>query len=76
MSFNWKDTENDNHYFHIVETGQIVGQVHNVIHTQIWLAKIVHTYNDEKYLGQYITANFAKKAIEYYWDMQERTLIE
>lgn len=75
MSFDWKNTENNNYYFYKTETGQIVGQVHNVVHTQIWLAKIVHTHNDEKYLGQYITSEFAKKSIENYWNMQERTLV-
>ncbi len=75
MKYDWKNAENNTHYFYKVENGHIIGQVHNVVHTQIWTAKIVHTYNDEKYLGQFITSDFAKKAVESYWNIQERTLL-
>ena len=72
----WRNTDQNCHYYYRVENGLIIGQVHNVVHTQIWLAKIIYNYNEEKYLGQYISVEFAKNAIEYYWAMEERTLIE
>jgi hypothetical protein len=30
--------------------------------------------NEEKYLGQYINQDFAKKSIEFYWKVKERTV--
>ena len=68
--------EGDCFYFHNLGDGRIVGQVHKIAHTKVWLSKIVNNYNDETYLGQYISSSFAKSAIEMYWDVQERTLIE
>jgi len=76
MKYDWKNAENNTHYFYKIENGQITGQVHNVVHTQIWLAKAIYNYNEEKYLGQYITSDHARKAIENFWNMQERTLLE
>jgi hypothetical protein len=72
----WKDADNNTYYFFNKEDGLIVGQVHNVTHTKIWIAKIILNYNEDKYIGQYITCDFAKSAIERYWEIQDRTLIE
>ena len=72
----WRDTDHNCHYYFRVENGLIVGQVHNVVHTKIWVAKTLQANGTETFIGQYISMEFAKKAIEYYWDMQERTLIE
>jgi hypothetical protein len=67
----WKDTENDTLYLYQTVDGRIVGQVHKVTHTKVWIAKI-----DEQSLGQYISCEFAKKALEDYHLIQERTLLE
>jgi hypothetical protein len=32
--------------------------------------------NEEKYLGRYITLDFAKQALKIYWDIQDRTLLD
>lgn len=72
----WKDTDNNTHYFYNLEDGMIVGQVHNVTHTKVWVSKIVFNFNEEKFIGQYVTLDFAKKAIERYWEIQDRTLLE
>lgn len=76
MKYSWKDTEHDCHYFFQEEDGKVVGQVHNIAHTKIWIAKIILNHNEEKYLGQYIDCNFSKMAVENYWLIQSRTLIE
>ena len=72
----WKDTEQNHYYLYETANGLIVGQVYNLAHTKIWGAKINVIPNEEKYLGQYITVVFAKKATENYWNIQERTLLE
>jgi hypothetical protein len=43
-------------------------------HTTIYGAKIIDESCEEQFLGQYISFDFAKKAVEYYWSVQERTL--
>lgn len=72
----WKDAEHNCSYYYKKDNGKIVGQVYNIAHTNVWGAKIVElaTGVEEKYLGQYISCEFAKKAVEYYWDIQDRTL--
>jgi hypothetical protein len=78
MTYEWKEgtqVSNCLYYFQ-KETGLIVGQVHMVTHTNIWVSKIYKSHTDEHYLGQYITLEFAKKSIENYIDVQSRTLLE
>lgn len=74
MNRDWKDAEHC-HYYYNVENGKIVGQSHNVAHTKIWVAMVKLNHNEEQYLGQYITLDFAKRAVELYWEIQERTLL-
>jgi hypothetical protein len=74
MMREWKDSENRCSYQWQVKDGRIVAQVHNIAHTTIWLAKIINNYNDESYIGEYISMETAKAAVETYWNIQERTL--
>ena len=69
----WKPTANDTYYYWIEDNGLIIGTVHNVFNTTIWLAKI-SSNNDDAVIGRYITCDFAKRAVEQYWNIQERTL--
>jgi hypothetical protein len=72
----WRDAEHKVSYYFDTENGRIVGQVFNLAHTNIWGAKVYDPNNghNEKTLGQYITFEFSKKAVEHFWLMQERTL--
>ena len=63
-------------YYFDTSNGKIVGQAHSISHTKIWVAKIIHNYNEEQYLGQYISEHFAKAAIEQHWSISDRTLLE
>jgi len=72
----WKDTEQNHLYLYQVKNGLIIGQVYNLAHTKVWGAKINVFPNEEKYLGQYVSVDFAKRATEEYWEIQERTLLE
>ena len=76
VNFEWKDAENGTFYFFRQTDGMIVGQVYNMAHTKIFGAKIPVNASEENILGHYINADFAKKAVENYWDIQERTLLE
>ena len=55
--------------------GKIIGSVYKVGNQlSIYGAKV---YNiEEGILGQYIDSTYAQKAVEHYWDVQSRTLLE
>lgn len=76
MKREWKNTEQDCDYYYSTDDGRIVGQVHNIVHTKIWVSKIIMNHNEEKYLGQYITREFSRKSVEQYWNIQDATFIE
>lgn len=72
----WRDAEHKVSYYFDTENGLIVGQVFNLAHTNIWGAKVFDVSQGlgEKVLGQFISFEFSKKAVERFWLMQERTL--
>ena len=72
----WKDVEHKCSYYYLRDTGRIIGQVYNLAHTNIYGAKVYSDLNEERYLGQYISCESAKKAIEHFWNIQERTLTD
>lgn len=76
MNREWKDGDHDVHYYYETHTGRIIGQTNKIVHTKVWLSKIIYNHNDEKYLGQYISNDHAKNSIREYWDIQDRTLLE
>ena len=69
------------YYYYNTDTGKIVGNVSKIMSNDIWIA-LVHTgtytftLDDERHLGQYISVDFAKDAVEHFWAIQNRTLIE
>ena len=79
QTFDWQE-RGSTYYYYDVNTGKIVGQVSKIVLSENWIAlvnvgKYTLTLDDEKHLGQYIDLNSAKKAVEYFWDIQNRTLI-
>jgi hypothetical protein len=74
MRRQWRCISSNHHYYYQVHDGLVVGQTYNVALTIIWGAKIPVNATEEKILGQYIELEYAKKAIEEYWDEKDRTL--
>jgi hypothetical protein len=79
QTFDWQE-RGSAHYYYDINTGKVVGTVSKLMSNEIWIAlvnvgKYTLTLDDEKHLGQYIDLNLAKKAVEYFWDIQNRTLI-
>lgn len=74
MNKAWKESSNNCLYYYDQENGLILGQAHIIAHTQVWLAKIYVDYNQEKYIGQYISQAHSQQAIERFWLRQENTL--
>ena len=63
------------HVYYDDDDGKIIGAVYKIGNqNSIWGARI---YADiEGVLGQYIDSNYARRAVEQYWDIQSRTLLE
>ena len=57
--------------------GKIIGSVYKVGNTQtIWGAQVYSINNESLILGQYVNMDYAKRSVEYFWEVQSRTLIE
>jgi hypothetical protein len=74
MKRQWRCASTNIHYYHKVSDGLIVGRVYNLANTIIWSAKIPISSVEELILGEFIEMEFAKRAIEKYWDDKDRTL--
>ena len=78
--FEWRERGHKWYYFDSA-TGKIVGTANKQALDEIWIALVytgqyTFTLDDERHLGQYIDMYFAKDAVVYFWDIQNRTLIE
>lgn len=74
----WKDGETVAHYLYYDDTGRIIGEVNRAGH-QINTKHTTSVYPNPTEvitLGVYINSDTAKVAVERYWLIQERTLIE
>lgn len=74
----WKDGETVAHFLYYDDTGRIIGEVNRAGH-QINTKHTTTIYpnaNQSLSLGMYINSDTAKAAVEKYWLIQERTLIE
>ena len=67
----WRLADSNNHYYHRVDNG-----LFNYAHTIVWGAKVPSPLNrnEDMILGRYVELEFAKKAVEEYWDERDRTL--
>jgi hypothetical protein len=72
----WRLADYNNHYYHQLNDGLVIGHVFNYAHTIIWGAKVPSPLNrnEDVILGRYVEMEFAKKAIEKYWNDDNRTL--
>ncbi len=80
MKHDWKGIS-DRYYYYDTVTGKIVGMaskiaLQEVFYGIVYTGQYTFTLDDERHLGQYISLEHAKKSIEYFWDVQSRTLIE
>jgi hypothetical protein len=77
--FKW-ERFGDVYYYFDEATGKIVGKVTKIALQEIWISVVYigeysFTVQDEKHLGQYINLDFAKRAAQFYWEREERTLL-
>lgn len=71
----WQEKEFFQWVYYDDEDGKIIGAVYKIGNmNSIWGAKVY--IEIERILGQYIDSDYARKAVENYWDIQSRTLLE
>jgi hypothetical protein len=74
----WTEKEFSNIVYYDTDDGRIIGSVYRSgTQTSIWNAQVNSERSNEfVVLGQYVDMDYAKKAIETFWDMHSRTLVE
>lgn len=78
--FEWKSVS-DKYYYYDTTSGKILGLASPLALQQIFFGIVYtgttsFTLHDEKHLGQYISLEHAKKAIELFWNIETKTLLE
>jgi len=72
----WMEKEYSSWVYYDDEDGMIIGSTFKYGNSgSIWGAKVTNE-NQDKVLGQFIDSDFARRAVENYWDMMSRTLLE
>ena len=72
----WQDYEASNQYYYDDKDGLIIGQVHKFGTSVTIYTATVKPENLDKLLGQFINLDYAKHAVERFWEIQDRTLLE
>jgi hypothetical protein len=72
----WQDYEATNKYYYDDADGMIIGQIHKFGTSVSIYTATVKPDNIDKLLGQYVNVDYAQKAVENFWLIQDRTLIE
>ena len=71
----WQETEFTNHLYYDDSDGRIIGITHKLgTQSIIYIAK-VYKDNIEAVLGQYVSCEYAKIAIENFWLVEEKTYL-
>jgi hypothetical protein len=82
MNLGWTDSEVSNYHLYDKDNGRVLGLAFKYASQNVvWCAKIyrqeIPFNNDsEVHLGQFVGMDAAKRAIENYWEIQSRTLLE
>ena len=76
----WMEKEYSNWVCYDDIDGLIIGASFKIGNTNsVWGAKVYQKVDStfvEKHLGQYIDSDYARKSVENYWDIQDRTLLQ
>jgi hypothetical protein len=73
----WQEKEYSQWVYYDNQDGKIIGAVYKIgTSTGIWGARVYLINTEESVLGQYIDSDFARKAVELYWEVDSRTVLE
>lgn len=69
----WHEFEQNTQYYYDDVDGMVIGQIHNFGNSSLHTAT-VKPDNVDKILGYYISREYAKGAVETFWNWQDKTL--
>lgn len=73
----WMEKEFSQWVYYDDQDGKIIGAVYKIgTSTGIWGGRVYLQHNIEEQLGQFIDSDYARKSVELYWIIQDRTLLE
>ncbi len=73
----WQEKEFSQWVYYDDQDGRIIGAVYKIgTSTGIWGGRVYLMSPEEKVLGQYIDSDYARKAVELYWEIDSRTVLE
>ena len=77
--YDW-ERYSEKYYYYDTSTGKIVGSVSKIALQEVWIGLVyvgeyTFTVQDEKHLGQYINLESAKRAVQFFWEREARTLL-
>lgn len=73
----WMEKEFSQWVYYDDQDGKLIGAVYKIGNsTGIWGARVYLINNNEMVMGQYIDSDYARKAVERYWEIDGRTLLE
>jgi len=74
----WTEKEFGQWVYFDDQDGKIIGAVYKIGNsTGIWGGKVYLSINNqEHFLGQYIDSDYVRKAVELFWEIDSRTLLE
>lgn len=71
----WQEFEHNNQYYYNDFDGLIIGQTHKFGTSNNIYTATVKPQNIDKVLGYYISGDHAKRAVERFWEIEDRTMI-
>jgi hypothetical protein len=71
----WHEFENNNHYYFDDIDGMVIGQVHRFCTSVSVYTATVKRNNLDQILGQFVNMQYAKNAVQTFWDVESRTFI-
>lgn len=73
----WQEKEFGQWVYYDEQDGRIIGAVYKIGNsTGIWGGRVYLKTNHEQILGQFINSDYSRKAVELYWEIDGRTVLE
>jgi hypothetical protein len=72
----WQEYENNTQYYYDDKDGMVIGQVHRFGTSNSVYTATVKPDNIDCVLGQFVSSDYARNAVQNFWNIQDRTLIQ
>jgi hypothetical protein len=72
----WQEFENASEYYYDDSDGMVIGHIHRFGNLQMIYTATVKPLNSDESLGHFVSRDYARRAVERFWEIQDRTLLE